>query len=61
MVLRRVDGRFEITVTRPNGYDRPWAHNPARSPMDGSESGRSANPQLRDATPSIEDLEAGDQ
>src|SRR6266849_9175199 len=25
VALRRVEGRFEIVVTRPSGYDRPWA------------------------------------
>jgi competence protein ComEC len=63
LALRRVGGRFEIEAARPSGYDRPWAHNPARSPshlVDGSERNRPANPQPRDATPNTDDLEAGD-
>jgi competence protein ComEC len=63
MALRHVAGRFEISATRPSGYDRPWAHNRARNLSnlaDGSEPNRSGNPQARDATPSTDDLEAGD-
>jgi competence protein ComEC len=59
MTLRRVEGRFEITATRPSGYDRPWARD--RSHLaDGSAPNRSTPPQPRDATPNAEDLEAGD-
>ena len=60
VALRRAEGRFEITAARPRGYDRPWARNLARttSPLSGGfESGNAAS---RDATPSPEDLEAGD-
>ncbi len=59
MALRRVAGRFEISATRPMGYDRPWARHLSK-PADGSEPNRSSNPQPRDATPSTDDLEAGD-
>jgi competence protein ComEC len=63
MALRRTEGRFEIETTYPSGYDRPWAHSPARNLSDlavRSESNRSTNPQPRDATPNADDLEAGD-
>jgi competence protein ComEC len=59
--LRRVGDSFEVTPTRPAGYDRPWAR--AIVPGgDASEAGssRPAAPQARDATPRAEDLEAGD-
>jgi competence protein ComEC len=59
MALRRVEGRFEITATRPSGYDRPWARDPSHL-ADGSAPSRSTSPQPRDATPNPEDLEAGD-
>jgi competence protein ComEC len=61
MALRRQDDGFEITPTRPPGYDRPWARavvqvgdvsEPARAP--------SAAAPTRDATPRDEDLDAGD-
>jgi competence protein ComEC len=59
MALRRVEGRFEITATRPSGYDRPWARDPSHL-AGGSAPNRSISPQPRDATPNAEDLEAGD-
>ena len=46
MALRRVAGRFEISATRPMGYDRPWARH-LSMPADGSEPNRSSNPQPR--------------
>src|SRR5208337_3719343 len=60
MALRRVEKSFEVTSARPRGYDRPWAHNVARNPASGSQPSGSANPPPRDATPRIDDLEAGD-
>ncbi len=68
VALRRVDGRFEITATRPGGYDRPWARNLAArnfvgnaSPLAGGlDSGRSGNVQPRDATPRPDDLDVSD-
>jgi competence protein ComEC len=59
--LRRVGDSFEVTPTRPVGYDRPWVR--AIVPGgDASEAGssRPVSPQARDATPRAEDLEAGD-
>jgi competence protein ComEC len=54
MTLRRIGEGFEITPTRPAGYDRPWARAaPHAGPV----------PEVRaqrDATPRTEDLEAGD-
>jgi competence protein ComEC len=61
MALQRQGAGFEITPTRPPGYDRPWARatvqgsdapDPARAP--------SAAAPARDATPRDEDLDAGD-
>jgi competence protein ComEC len=61
MALRRQGDGFEVTPTRPPGYDRPWARaavqasdvlEPARTP--------SAAAPARDATPRDEDLDAGD-
>ena len=61
LALQRQGDSFEITPTRPPGYDRPWARatvqgsdvpDPARAP--------SAAAPARDATPRDEDLDAGD-
>jgi competence protein ComEC len=61
IALRRVGERFEITPTRPNGYDRPWAPAVASSgEAPDARQSASARPQPRDATPRDEDLEAGD-
>jgi competence protein ComEC len=63
LALRRVGEHFEVTATRPSGYDRPWAHNPARSssPLAGGfEPNRVGSSQSRDATPNPDDLEVGD-
>jgi competence protein ComEC len=54
MSLRRVGAGFEITSTRPVGYDRPWARAAAPAPP------VTEPMQQRDATPRAEDLEAGD-
>jgi competence protein ComEC len=57
---RRGDG-FEMTLSRPPGYDRPWAR-AATEAGDAPEPGRApaATVMPRDATPRDEDLEAGD-
>jgi competence protein ComEC len=62
IALRRVGERFEITPTRPDGYDRPWAR-AVTSSGEAPEARQSASArpqQPRDATPRDEDLEAGD-
>jgi competence protein ComEC len=57
---RRGDG-FEMTLSRPPGYDRPWAR-AATEAGDAPEPGRApaATVMPRDATPRDEDLDAGD-
>ena len=57
---RRGDG-FEMTLSRPPGYDRPWAR-AATEAGDALEPGRApaATVMPRDATPRDEDFEAGD-
>jgi competence protein ComEC len=57
VALRWVGDRFEQTVARPPGIDRPWARAPA---VTGSTTSP-ARPASPDATPSTNDLEAGDQ
>lgn len=59
MTLRRVGERFEITPSRPAGYERPWAHTltPAGPTL---HAGPQPSPQPHDATPRTDDLEAGD-
>jgi competence protein ComEC len=59
IALRRLGEGFEITPTRPPGYDRPWARAVA-SPVDVPDAPRATRPQPRDATPREEDLEPGD-
>ncbi|MEA2994342.1 MAG: competence protein ComEC [Alphaproteobacteria bacterium] len=58
LALRRLGGGFEITTSRPAGFDRPWAR--ALPPVGADESSVPARPVLRDATPRSEDLEADD-
>jgi competence protein ComEC len=57
---RRGDG-FDMTLSRPPGYDRPWAR-AATEAGDAFEPGRApaAAVMPRDATPRDEDLEAAD-
>jgi competence protein ComEC len=57
---RRGDG-FEMTLSRPPGYDRPWARAVTEA-GDAPEPGRApaATVMPRDATPRDEDLDAGD-
>ncbi len=59
MALRRRGEQFEITATRPPGYDRPWARALAGQ-EDAPVAGRTTPPRLPDATPRSDDLEAGD-
>jgi competence protein ComEC len=61
IALRRVGEGFEVTATRPAGYDRPWGR-AAEAGGEASEpiSSRQGSPPARDATPRAEDLEAGD-
>ena len=60
LALRLIEGRFEVAAARPRGYDRPWAPDTARNPAGGPQGNGSISPQGRDATPSVDDLEAGD-
>jgi competence protein ComEC len=58
MALRRDADRWEISMTRPPGQDRPWAKavpQPTAAP-----STPTVRPVPRDATPRVEDLEPGD-
>jgi competence protein ComEC len=55
LALRFAGGRFEESVARPIGFDRPWGHGPANEPIAAP-----ARPSPRDATPPKETLEAGD-
>jgi competence protein ComEC len=59
MALRRLGERFEITTSRPLGYDRPWRRAIAPE-SDAPAPPRAMPPQPRDATPREDDLEAGD-
>jgi competence protein ComEC len=61
MALRRRGEQFEVTATRPPGYDRPWARAVAgqeEAPVQGRTTTTTTRP--RDATPRADDLEAGD-
>ena len=60
VALRRVEGGFEITTARSRGYDRPWARNLAHNTSPLSGGFEPGNAPSRDATPSPDDLEAGD-
>jgi len=59
MALRRRGEQFEITATRPPGYDRPWAR-AAVPAADALEPSSTTPARPRDATPRRDDLEAGD-
>jgi competence protein ComEC len=60
LAVWRAGEGFEISTTKPGGYDRPWARAVARG-GDGSDISRSpSGAQPRDATPREEDLELGD-
>jgi competence protein ComEC len=54
VALRWVRDHFELSATRPPGYDRPWARGPRMS------SETSLRPRAPDATPRPQDLEPGD-
>jgi competence protein ComEC len=56
LALRRVGQGFDMIVTRPPGYDRPWM----RGPNEASATPTSVRPAPRDATPRGDDLEPGD-
>jgi len=59
IALRHVGGAWEITASKPPGYDRPWAR--ARPGADDTPGfPPPAATQTRDATPRAEDLEPGD-
>lgn len=47
---------FNVSVARPAGYERPWARGPEATASTTSR----ARPVPQDATPRVEDLEAGD-
>jgi len=58
IALRWIGDRFELTAARPAGQDRPWAR---AAPAPATEAITQApRPVARDATPRLEDLEAGD-
>jgi competence protein ComEC len=61
ITLQRRGNGFEMTLSRPPGYDRPWAR-AATEAGDAPEPGRApaATVMPRDATPRDEDLDAGD-
>ena len=57
IALRWIDDRFELTAARPAGQDRPWTRTP---PAPTEAITLAPRPVARDATPRVEDLEAGD-
>jgi competence protein ComEC len=57
IALRRNGEGWEMTAVRPPGHDRPWAR---AAGIPDTASQRTSRPQPRDATPRIEDIEAGD-
>ena len=59
LALRWSGQGWEITPTRPPGYDRPWAPAAPASPVQAS-APRAPQSSPRDATPAVEDLEPGD-
>src|SRR5262249_18479155 len=60
VALRHVGKGWIETMSRPPGYDRPWA--PARPrPATGLTTSASAPPQPGDASPNTNDLDPGDQ
>src|SRR5690606_8494065 len=58
VALRRVGEGFEVTPSRPPGYDRPWA--PARANHTEQSTPGTTRRQPHDATPNVHDLEPGD-
>ena len=59
LALRRLGQGWEITPTRPPGYDRPWAPAATESRAQ-TPATRGPRPTPRDATPAVEDLEPSD-
>jgi competence protein ComEC len=61
VAVHRAGDGFEVIPARPPGHDRPWAR-ALPAPGEAAESARPGliRPQPRDATPNVEDLEAGD-
>jgi competence protein ComEC len=59
LALRWLGPGWEITPTRPPGYDRPWAPATTESRAQAPAT-RAPQSARRDATPAIEDLEPGD-
>jgi competence protein ComEC len=59
IALHRVGDRFATSSTRTAGNERPWAP-AARGASSPPDAGRTTAPQMRDATPRSDDLEAGD-
>jgi competence protein ComEC len=59
LALRRIGESWEITPTRPPGYDRPWARGATEHAAVARDAGATATPP-RDATPASEDLDPGD-
>ncbi len=57
MALRWTGDRFEQRAAHPPGYQRPWARG-AGEPADSAQA--PARPATRDATPRVDELEAGD-
>jgi competence protein ComEC len=57
MALRRTGEGYAVTLTRPPGYDRPWAR---AAPLLVNDGAASTGPATRDATPRAEDLEPDD-
>jgi competence protein ComEC len=57
MALRWTGDHFEQSAARPPGYERPWARGP-REPASTAQA--SVRPPARDATPRVDELEAGD-
>ncbi len=56
LALHRTGKGFEMVASRPAGYDRPWAR--AIAQTDTAQP--SATSRTPDATPAVDDLEAGD-
>lgn len=56
-VRRKADG-FEVTAARPAGQNRPWTRRAAQ--IEETATRPATRPQPRDATPRMQDLEAGD-
>jgi len=61
LTLHRNGAAWEITPTRPDGYDRPWARTRKAAAAPPTEPGATpSKPSGRNATPKPADLEADD-